>query len=176
MRRVTIDQIIKWKPCAEYNRDRLQELFGKRKTLTAEDIAKLDIRDDDILWALIRMIKNKKDKILFACACVSRGVNLAYKEGTDEYREAKRIIKRFRKYAHGEINIEKLRELQEKSDDYTSKTASLTLILFEDWSIDDMLFEATYDAIDHMEYDQYKKEVKRQINLAVKTINKEEKE
>lgn len=58
MNRVTIKNIMSWKPCEGYDRDIVTRLFksvcGRRKYMKFADALKLDIPDDDKLWLVLR--------------------------------------------------------------------------------------------------------------------------
>jgi len=56
---VTIIGILKWRPCMEYTRARLKELFGERKNITMSELLELPIRDIDRIWGGIRMLTPK---------------------------------------------------------------------------------------------------------------------
>ena len=50
--RVTIDDVLAWEPCAKYTHERVKAIFGRKKYLTAADIARLKILPEDKVWAL----------------------------------------------------------------------------------------------------------------------------
>ena len=50
---VTVDQIMAWGPCDDYPRERVEELFAGRESLSAMEILELDIPCEDILWAAL---------------------------------------------------------------------------------------------------------------------------
>jgi len=52
MRRYTVDDIMALRPCSEYTRSRVEELWAGRDGLTAREIAALDIPIGDRTWAL----------------------------------------------------------------------------------------------------------------------------
>jgi len=62
MKSVTIEQVIAWQPCGwdgdddgeNYTPQRIEMLFDGRESLTARDIAALDIPFQDIAWLLLR--------------------------------------------------------------------------------------------------------------------------
>jgi hypothetical protein len=65
-KRVTIDQVMAWSPC--YTKEKITELFGKRKTLSAMNILDLDIPAKDRVWAALHDdLFEQKDLILLAC-------------------------------------------------------------------------------------------------------------
>ena len=61
MKSVTIEQVIAWQPCGydddddgeNYTPQRIEMLFDGRESLTARDIAALDIPKRDVIWALL---------------------------------------------------------------------------------------------------------------------------
>lgn len=55
MKRYTVDDIMAFRPCDNYTRDRVEELWDGREALTAEEIAELDIPIMDRLWAMSRL-------------------------------------------------------------------------------------------------------------------------
>lgn len=44
----TVDDVLAMRPCSEYTRERIEELFGDRDTLTVSDVDALPISQDDI--------------------------------------------------------------------------------------------------------------------------------
>ena len=54
MTTVTIDDILSWAPCDDYDRARVEELMGDRKRISALEILELDIPIDHRLWAVLR--------------------------------------------------------------------------------------------------------------------------
>lgn len=55
MNRVTVDQIMSWEPCTDYSREAIDKLFAGRGSLTADEIAVLDIVHIDRVWVILRM-------------------------------------------------------------------------------------------------------------------------
>jgi hypothetical protein len=49
----TIDQILGWKPCEDYTRKRIEGLFSGRESITAEELAELDIPIEDKIWVFL---------------------------------------------------------------------------------------------------------------------------
>jgi len=68
LKEITVKQIMKWKPCAEYTRKIVEKLWAGRKSLAPLEIAALDIPAKDRLWVLLRneIIPEKKLHLL-AC-------------------------------------------------------------------------------------------------------------
>jgi len=52
MKRYTVDDIMALRPCSEYTRSRVEELWAGRDGLTAREIAALDIPIKDRTWVL----------------------------------------------------------------------------------------------------------------------------
>ena len=65
---LTVDQIINLRPCGEYDRDRLKQLWSGRESLSLNDIASLDIPRDDVWWVIVKLADNKQRRHL-ACWC-----------------------------------------------------------------------------------------------------------
>lgn len=53
-KRVTFEDVMKWKPCFDYPRKRIEGLFAGRETLGWREIATLDLPAADPLWWLLR--------------------------------------------------------------------------------------------------------------------------
>ncbi|MFA5214339.1 MAG: hypothetical protein WC406_13460 [Methanoregula sp.] len=52
----TVDEIMATRPCADYPRERVEELWGGRESLTVVEIAALDISISDRLYQVIRLL------------------------------------------------------------------------------------------------------------------------
>jgi hypothetical protein len=52
--RITINQVMSWRPCDQYSIERVTELFAGRDTLTIADVFALPIPAKDRLWVLLR--------------------------------------------------------------------------------------------------------------------------
>ena len=73
-KRLTVDDIMKWIQCVGWTKEKVQEKFGKRKTVTPLQLAKAEgIEAQDKLWILLRpeIIYKKKLQYL-ACAFIKR--------------------------------------------------------------------------------------------------------
>ena len=75
MRRVTVDDIMAKKPCDEYPRERIEELWGGKEDLTLMEILDLDIPAEDRIWAVTRFLP-KEENGQFARWCSLRVVHL----------------------------------------------------------------------------------------------------
>ena len=52
MNKITVRQIMSWRPCSEYPRGRVKKIIGSGKTPL--DICALDLPAQDLLWVLLR--------------------------------------------------------------------------------------------------------------------------
>jgi hypothetical protein len=92
------------KQCEEYPRSRVEELWAGRETLTAEEIAALDIRVEDRLWAIIACYLDDRQRLLFACDCADQALRLV---ATPDPRSVEAVAVA-RLYAVGEATFEQL--------------------------------------------------------------------
>lgn len=63
---ITVDQIMSWRPCSSYPRERVECLIGEGKTL--QEFAALDIPTADRVWGFIQLM-DERQRRLFAVAC-----------------------------------------------------------------------------------------------------------
>lgn len=54
MKRLSVDQVMRMRPCSEYSEERVRELFGRRKTLSLIQILDLGIPPADRLWVMFQ--------------------------------------------------------------------------------------------------------------------------
>lgn len=55
--RITVEEILKLRPCKEYTKEYLEELFEGRKYMDAGDVScYTDVCSEDRLWLLLRML------------------------------------------------------------------------------------------------------------------------
>lgn len=50
--KLTIDDVLNHNPCPGYTRERVEELFAGRETITAKDILAMDIGNLDKIWII----------------------------------------------------------------------------------------------------------------------------
>jgi hypothetical protein len=100
---VTIDQVIRWRPCSDYPRKRINSLFAGRESLSWEDVVGLDIPTEDKLWALLRedFIPDRELHLL-ACDFAEKVLHL-----TDDPRCAE-VIRVKRIWVDGKATYEEL--------------------------------------------------------------------
>jgi hypothetical protein len=92
MRKVTIDQVMAWRPCNLYTRERVTELFNGGDMLTAWDISVLDIPIADRIWALLhREFFTDSDLRLIACAFAERVIHIYERKYPGDYRPREAI-------------------------------------------------------------------------------------
>ena len=90
MRGYTIEEVESWGVC--YPRERLEELFAGRETLTARDCLDLEIPDEDKLFVLLRpeMIPERELHLL-ACDFAERVAHLTKNSWSSEAIRIKRL-------------------------------------------------------------------------------------
>ena len=104
MKTVTVDAVMAWIPCKEYTRELVTALFAGRDTLSARDIAGLDIPSEDKLWSMLRneFLTDNQMHVL-ACDFAERVVHLC---GADPHPQA--AIDAKRAWVRGEITGDEL--------------------------------------------------------------------
>jgi hypothetical protein len=110
MKSCTIDQVISYGPCLpEYTKERVTELFGKRKTLTALQILNLKIPIPDRFWAVLREnLIDAQILRLAACAFAERALRQERSAKREPDKRSWEAIRMARLYAYGKVNKEEL--------------------------------------------------------------------
>jgi hypothetical protein len=54
--KITVDMVMAEKPCSRYPRERVEELWGGRESLTPTEINKLLVSSADRVWPLDRLV------------------------------------------------------------------------------------------------------------------------
>jgi len=75
MKKVTVDDIMAHCPCEEYPRERVEELWGGRESLTLTEILDLGIPAKDRIWASLQFL-SEKETGQFARWCALQVVHL----------------------------------------------------------------------------------------------------
>ena len=117
-KQLTVDDIVKWVMCREWSREKVQEKFGKRKTVTPLQLAKAKgVSAEDKLWILLRpeIIPEKKLHLL-ACDFVEDVLPIFEKECPDDKRPH-RAIEAKRKWLRGKISDKQLAEAEDAAWD-----------------------------------------------------------
>ena len=73
--RVTVDDIMELHPCPDYPRERVDELWSGRESLSLVEICDLDIPIPDRIWAVTGLMP-KRDARHYACDCAQRVAHL----------------------------------------------------------------------------------------------------
>ena len=107
---VTVDDILAWKPCSEWDRDRIQASFGKRKHVTPLEILAAErVPCEDRLWCLLRPeFLSKRDSQLFACDCALRALRKERKAGREPDKRSWSAVRVAEKFALGAATREEL--------------------------------------------------------------------
>ena len=106
--KVTVDDVMAWKPCGQYTREEVKNLFGRRRKLSGFQIASLKIPADDAAWVVLKH-GFLSDKALrhFACDCAERVLPLFKEERPDDKRP-RQAIEMARRFAEGFATMEEL--------------------------------------------------------------------
>ena len=104
MKTITKQELLSWKPC--YTPEQIDELWGKREIVTAQEIATAPIPAEDRLWVLIRMLPAREQR-LFACDCAERALPIFERANPDDHRP-REAIEVARRYAMGTATIDDL--------------------------------------------------------------------
>ena len=106
---LTIGRIMSWNPCKEYSRERIEELFAGRESLTPQEIAALSIPAVDRLWVLLREEILPKEVLHgLACDFAERTLQLKRKVGREPHPAYWKAIEAKRAWMMGEIGEDEL--------------------------------------------------------------------
>ena len=97
MRMITVDDIMDLRPCEEYSRERVAELWGDADALTLTQICDLDIPTMDRIWAMCQLLPDREAR-LFACDCAARALSLV---DNPDFRSMEAVTVA-RRYSNGE--------------------------------------------------------------------------
>lgn len=101
---VTVNKIMSWKPCPEYTRKRVKELFAGRERVSALDILDMDIYAEDKLWAVLRSdLIPEPDLWELACRFAESALRRKRKIGQEPDKRSWEAIKARRKWLKGKI-------------------------------------------------------------------------
>ena len=102
--KVTVDQVMSWEPCDDYTRERVEELFAGRESLSALEITELDIPAKDIMWAVLcEELLPAEILHKFACRCAEQALIREREAGREPDPCSWAAIKAKRKWLLGEI-------------------------------------------------------------------------
>ena len=106
METVTVEQVMSWKPCGDYDEEKVRKLCGTKPALSALEILSLNIPDKDKLWAVLRneFFTDKQLRHL-ACDFAGRVLPIWYAKYPDDHRP-RICIETARRYADGQATNE----------------------------------------------------------------------
>jgi len=109
MTRITIDNILSWHPCKEYQtRELLLEVTNNRESLTPLEVSHLDISTDDRLWVLLRPeVLGRRDLTLCVCDYAEHVAHLWHAPEGCSWQPSD-TLDVVRRYARGEATDEEL--------------------------------------------------------------------
>ena len=105
---ITVGDIMDLRPCKEYSRERVAELWGGADALTLTQICDLDIPTMDRIWALCQLLPDREAR-LFACDCAARALSLV---DNPDFRSMEAVTVA-RRYANGEATEAELKAARE---------------------------------------------------------------
>ena len=109
MSTVTIDDVMSWNPCDEYDRARVTRLFRGRGRLGALDILRLSIPAEDKLWAVLREeLIHAPVLHEFACQFAERALDRVERDGGVADPCSRAAIETKRRWLRGEASDEEL--------------------------------------------------------------------
>ena len=116
-KRVTVQQVMDWKPCGydgpdngkNYTEARVKRLFGRRKYMAALQLLALDIPYEDRLWgALHEELIHLRTICLFACDVTERALKRERKAGREPDPRSWEAVRVSRLYTDGKATAEEL--------------------------------------------------------------------
>lgn len=108
-KKITVDQIMSWYPCPEYDRARVKKLIGAGKGKTPLEILALKIPPADRLWCLCQ-----EDALppfvqwLFGASCAERALRLERAAGREPDPRSWAAVRVARRHARGKATDEEL--------------------------------------------------------------------
>ena len=102
---VTVAQVLAWRPCPPYTRERIRELFGRKRRFTCDDFARLEIPIQDKLWCILhRELIPDKELTLLACRYAKRTLGYECKAGREPDERSWNAIRVARRFIAGEVS------------------------------------------------------------------------
>jgi hypothetical protein len=102
---ITVDTVMSWGPCWNYNRARVTELFGGKDNPSVDDLLALPISDSDKLWILLHpeIIPNRDLREL-ACVYAESALHQERRAGREPDPRSWAAIEAVRKWLQNEIS------------------------------------------------------------------------
>jgi hypothetical protein len=105
---VTINAVLRWKPCPKYDKSALRKLAGRKKRMSGIQILALKIPVADRFWAILRHgFLSDKDLRLFACDCAEHVLGI-FEAKYPEDKRPRDCIATARRFASGEATEQEL--------------------------------------------------------------------
>lgn len=128
MKKITVEQIMKWRPCSEYPKSQVQKLIGKGKTPI--EILDLDIPILDRFWVLFREeIIPERQLQLLACDFLEQ-VLLIFEKKYHKDGESRKAIEAKRLWLDGKLSDGELKKAQNAAYAGIPKAASYMVYSF----------------------------------------------
>jgi len=114
MTRITVTTILAWHPCEKYSEEVIRQLFGRRKSVTVDDVLRAKIPPADRLWVVLREeLVSAKTLQLFACACAERALKRERKVGREPNTRSWEVVATARRYVMGKARAAELSAARE---------------------------------------------------------------
>ena len=137
MNTVTIDDVMAWHPCEQYNRTRITRLFRGRECIGVLDILALRIPAEDRLWSVLHEELIPAPVLHeFACQFAERALDRrAERDGSVADPRSRAAIETKRRWLRGEADNEELsaarsaaRSAAEYAAEYAERRAQLAIV------------------------------------------------
>jgi len=107
MKKITVNQIMKWDPCSDYPESRIKEIIGSGKYVN--EILDLKIPPQDILWVVLR--EEVIPKIVLhelACKFAETALKAERKAGREPHPDSWKAIKVKRQWLKNKVTDDQL--------------------------------------------------------------------
>ena len=158
-KRMTVDDIMGLRPCEGYSRERVEELWDGKDSLTICEILALPIPERDRLWVVLRPgILSYTMRLRFACDCGERVVTHCEAAGrTVDVRSAD-AVRVARRYSRGEATRSELVSAREKARSAAENANAAYDAAYDAAAVTDAAYaaavaDAAYAVVDAAAYD-----------------------
>ena len=107
---ITVEHMMAHRPCPNYTTDVVRKLWGRRRALTARQIADLDIPPQDVIWAVTQDgVLPKAVRLEFAARCAERALRRECRAGREPDKRSWEAIRVLRRFIRGAATVDELR-------------------------------------------------------------------
>ena len=110
MKKVTLDEIMSWNPCEDYDRERIKKMMGRKKYISIKDVrnVKLDNKED-YLWFVLRPELIEDEKLHKIAVYAAKSVLPIWEKQYPDDKRPHEAIKAKEMWLRGKITNEELR-------------------------------------------------------------------